>query len=259
MARIRTVKPEFWTDEDLSSISETAQLMAIGLLNLADDEGYFKSNPKLIKAALFPLRDTSMSIHGAISELSSVGYITCFSGLDGKDYARVTNFTSHQKINRPSPSKIKGLIDFSEDSVSNHGVITGGKERKGKEQGKEQGTGKGAMSLDKSNNDVDTVFNYWVLTMGKNSTAKITTKREKNIKARLKDGYTVEQIKSAIYGCSLDPFSMGANNNNTPYNDIELICRTGEKLESFIDKTTQSPAFDKVTQSNINNLQGGFL
>ena len=259
MARIRTVKPEFWTDEDLSSISETAQLMAIGLLNLADDEGFFKSNPKLIKAALFPLRETSMTIHGAVSELSNIGYITCYNGVDGKDYAQVTKFTSHQKINRPSPSKIKDLIDFTEGSVSTHGLITGGKERKGKEQGKEQGTGKGIISLDKSNNDVDTVFDYWVFTMNKSASAKLTSKREKNIKARLKDGYTVDQIKSAIHGCSLDAFSMGANNNNTPYNDIELICRTGEKLESFIDKTTQAPAFDKVTQSNINNLQGGFL
>ncbi len=40
MARIRTIKPTFWTDEDMADISEAACLLAIGLLNYADDEGY---------------------------------------------------------------------------------------------------------------------------------------------------------------------------------------------------------------------------
>ncbi|HBS0572930.1 TPA: DnaT-like ssDNA-binding domain-containing protein, partial [Klebsiella pneumoniae] len=48
MARIRTIKPEFWTDEDMAEVSEPACLLAIGLLNYADDEGYFNANPKLI-------------------------------------------------------------------------------------------------------------------------------------------------------------------------------------------------------------------
>ena len=62
MARIRTIKPEFWTDEDLSEVSEAACLLAIGLLNYADDEGYFNANPKLVKAAVFPIREQSGSI-----------------------------------------------------------------------------------------------------------------------------------------------------------------------------------------------------
>jgi uncharacterized protein YdaU (DUF1376 family) len=80
------------------------------------------------------------------------------------------------------------------------------------------------------------IFKYWCETMRKNpATAKLTPKREKAIKARLKEGYTTDQIKTAIHNCSLDPFSMGQNNRQKPFNDIELICRTGEKLESFLD------------------------
>ena len=62
MARIRTIKPEFWTDEDMAELSEPACLLAIGLLNYADDEGYFNANPKLIKAAVFPIREPSVPI-----------------------------------------------------------------------------------------------------------------------------------------------------------------------------------------------------
>lgn len=134
MARIRTIKPEFWTDEDLAEVSEPSLLLAIGLLNHADDEGYFRANPALVKAAIFPIREPSLSIHGMLTELSNAGYLRLFEGSDGKKYGLILNFTKHQKINRPSASKIKMLDIFTEDSVNTHGGLT---------PGKEQGTGKG--------------------------------------------------------------------------------------------------------------------
>ena len=79
MARIRTIKPEFWTDEDMAELSEPACLLAIGLLNYADDEGYFNANPKLIKAAVFPIREPSVPIPVLIQELSNCGYLSMFS------------------------------------------------------------------------------------------------------------------------------------------------------------------------------------
>ncbi len=136
MARIRTIKPEFWQDEDLAGVSESACLMAIGLLNHADDEGYFKAHPGLIRAAIFPLREPSVTIHGMISELSMIGYIEVRKGKDGKEYGKVVKFQQHQKVNRPQASKIKDLFEFSEHSVNDHGTLTAGKEQ-GKEQGKE--------------------------------------------------------------------------------------------------------------------------
>lgn len=84
------------------------------------------------------------------------------------------------------------------------------------------------------------LFKYWCDVMGKNiSTSKLTPKRDKAIKARLKEGYTFEQIKEAINGCRNDPFSMGQNDRQKAFNDIELICRNGEKLESFIGSVVQ--------------------
>ncbi|GAB3287799.1 hypothetical protein [Parahaliea aestuarii] len=137
MARIRTVKPEFWQDEDLAAVSESSLLLAVGLLNHADDEGYFKAHPGLIKAAVFPLREPSLSIHGMFSELSNAGYLELFEGTDGKQYGLVRNFSKHQRINRPSPSKIASLRQITEDSVNDHGGLTPGRERN-REQGKEQ-------------------------------------------------------------------------------------------------------------------------
>lgn len=144
MARIRTIKPEFWTDEDLSEVSEAACLLAIGLLNYSDDEGYFNANQKLIKAAIFPIREQSGSIPVLMQELSSAGYISLFSGADGKIYGLVNNFSKHQVINKAKKSIIKELCilpyEYGTDTVG----IPPGKERKGKEgKGKTPHTGAG--------------------------------------------------------------------------------------------------------------------
>ena len=165
MARIRTIKPEFWQNEELAEVSESARLVAIGLLNLSDDEGWFKAHARLIESALFPLTEPSMSIHECLNQLIEIGYITIHSGSDSKSYGNVVNFNAHQRVNRPSPSKIKALIDFSEDSVNNHGGLTVGKEGKGTGN-REQGTGKGIDTPAKLEySDDDLRFANWMLSL----------------------------------------------------------------------------------------------
>lgn len=145
MARIRTIKPEFWLNESLSSISECALILAAALLNYADDEGYFNANEALIKAACFPIREPSVSIHGALTELSVIGYIRMAS-CAGRKYGHILNFEKHQRINRPTKSTISNLnLDWlTEDSLRTHGGLTEDslQERKGKE-----GNGRERISL----------------------------------------------------------------------------------------------------------------
>jgi len=52
--RIRTIKPEFWQSETMASIHKDSRLLAIALLNYADDEGFFFAVPQVIQGALFP-------------------------------------------------------------------------------------------------------------------------------------------------------------------------------------------------------------
>jgi len=111
MGRIRTIKPEFWLNEGLSSISEAACLLAVALLNYVDDDGYFNTNPGLVKAACFPLRELSVTIDDALIELQGIGFIEVQIGPAEKRYGRVTKFRQHQVITRPTPSKIKPIWD----------------------------------------------------------------------------------------------------------------------------------------------------
>jgi len=92
--------------------------------------------------------------------------------------------------------------------------------------------------------DVAEIFKHWVSVMGKNSQAKLTDKRRKCIEARLKEKYTVDQIKQAIEGCAKSPHHMGQNDSGTVYDDLTLICRTGDKLEQFANNMAKhSPTY----------------
>lgn len=82
--------------------------------------------------------------------------------------------------------------------------------------------------------EVVEVFEFWQTTLD-HPTARLTSEREKKIKARLKAGYSVDQIKSAILGCKLSPHHQGQNDRAQIYDDLELICRDDTKLEKFID------------------------
>jgi hypothetical protein len=139
MARIRTIKPEFWRDESLASVTSDACLLAIGLLNHCDDEGFFNANPKLVESDIFPLRELSSSTTVLIQELCSIGYITIYQGSDAKTYGHISNFEKHQVINKKTPSKIKGLCDLQNCYHTTTGVLPTGKERKGKEMEHKEG------------------------------------------------------------------------------------------------------------------------
>jgi len=142
--RIRTVKPEFWQDEHLAACSPEARLLAIGLLNVADDQGYFNAHPALIRAAVFPFQN-GIDIPALLAELCAAGrsetapgYIELRRADDGRCYGRIPHFCDHQKINRPTPSRFAEIWEgspqppgvLSDSSLSPH--YGNGKERKGK-------------------------------------------------------------------------------------------------------------------------------
>lgn len=252
MARIRTVKPEFWLNEEISSVSSEAALLAIGLLNCADDEGYFKANPALLSASVFPLRELSVSVQSMITELSNIGYIRLFNGTDGKVYGEIIKFKEHQKINRPTASKIKDLESFTESSVSPHEQVTTGKEGKGKEQGREQGK-ETTVKQSSTAPDVQEIFEHWQKVMN-HPNANLDDKRKKLIAKPLKDGYTVEDLKAAITGCSYTGHNMGENDRGQRYDGLNVIFRDGDNIDRFIGNYQNPPrALNKQEQLEHSN------
>lgn len=76
---------------------------------------------------------------------------------------------------------------------------------------------------------IDAVFNYWRVRC-KHPKARLGEKRKKVIAARLREGFTVEDIQIACDGAARFAFR---NDHGEAFDDIELICRDETKLEAF--------------------------
>lgn len=116
--RIRTLKPDFWKHQIMAQQRAEVRLLAIGLLNLADDEGYFMAHPALIRGELMPFLDKAGPILQMLNELEAIGYLTLARLDDGRDIGHINNFRKHQVINKPARSKIKALLPESSDNTT---------------------------------------------------------------------------------------------------------------------------------------------
>lgn len=79
---------------------------------------------------------------------------------------------------------------------------------------------------------IETVFEYWKQTLN-HPHAVLTKKRRNAVKSALID-YSVDDMKRAIDGCAVSPWHQGQNDRRMVYDDLELICRSGEKIEAFM-------------------------
>ena len=77
------------------------------------------------------------------------------------------------------------------------------------------------------------VFDYWVQKTG-HTRAKFTSGRKSKITSRLKEGYSVNDLKQAINGNRASGYHRGKNDSKTVYDSIDLIFRNGEKVEQFM-------------------------
>lgn len=130
MARIRSIKPDFWTDEKVVELSAFARLLFIGLWNFADDEGRMAYSPKKIKMQIFPA-DT-LDISELFGEIRGENLVEIYS-VDNTEYLQITHFSKHQKIDKRTPSKLPPNPDSPPESPR---IPT--TEGKGREEDKEE-------------------------------------------------------------------------------------------------------------------------
>lgn len=130
MARIRTIKPDFWTDEKLTECSLSARLLFIGMLNFADDNGNLAASAKKLKMQIFPA--DNIECQPLLDELVAQGIVIEYS-VNGDNYLNIKGFKKHQVINRPSNSNIP-QPSINDDSVSHPEGVIDGREGKGREE-----------------------------------------------------------------------------------------------------------------------------
>lgn len=108
MARIRTIKPEAFVSESLAEVTVEAERTFFGLLTQADDHGRHRDNAAIIAGLLWPLRaeHTSVHVEDDLHQLANAGLICRYTGCDGRRYLHVVTWSAHQKIDRPSQSRM---------------------------------------------------------------------------------------------------------------------------------------------------------
>lgn len=136
--RIRTIKPEFWQSEKMAKASRQARMLFVGLWSMADDSGRTRAASRLLASTLFPYdTDAPDLIDGWLAELSAIGAIRLYV-VDECHYLDIPKWRSHQKIDKPSPSKLPGFDESSrilDDSSRKIALDQGSGNREGKVPG----------------------------------------------------------------------------------------------------------------------------
>jgi len=150
MARIRSVKPDFFRHEGLQDLEianpgSYSMMVFAGLWGHCDSKGRFEWRPRQLKLDILPFLPFDMA--ATLDILERAGMVKRYS-VDGKEYGEVPTFAKHQRLSgkevtdgekHPEPTK--------ETTVKQRGSsseIQESQEGKGRE-GEEEGSGVGGL------------------------------------------------------------------------------------------------------------------
>lgn len=102
MPRIRTVKPDFWTDSKIVGLSPLARLLFIGSWNFADDFGGLEADPIQLKLRVLPAEPCDPA--ELVDELLAAGLLVEMT--NGTDrFWHIAGWEKHQKVDKRSTSQ----------------------------------------------------------------------------------------------------------------------------------------------------------
>lgn len=268
MARIRTIKPDFWEDEQVALLSPLARLLFIGSWNLADDAGRLRWTPDYINASLFMYDNLpTKRVRALMDEVEQQGMAVPYAGGQARQsLAYLPNFLKHQKINRPMPSRFPAppeptpdppdvvpdsLNDSVNDAAQTDAALTAGSGSGREEEMEAEGTTPSValavcepsapVAPDRPPQAVVQVFEAWLSATGRTNQTLLDAKRRRLIDRALK-AYPLEDVLDAVHGWRRSPHHRGENPGRTVYNDLELLLRDAAHIEKFRDLERQAPS-----------------
>jgi hypothetical protein len=115
MARIRSIKPEFWDDRKLASaVSRDARLFYIGLWNFADEHSRANGDPVWLAGHIFPYESDIGPDECAryLDELARGSWVLRYT-VEGDPYLFLPKLASHQRL---EPSKVASKFPSPDDA-----------------------------------------------------------------------------------------------------------------------------------------------
>lgn len=161
MGRIRTVKPELFTHEDLFEAEQETGLPLrvafIGLFTCADREGRFKWRPRTLKLAVLP--HDAVDFSRVLDALVTRGFLVRYASESGEEIGLIPTFTKHQVINNretpsdlPAPPENLDLTGISTRTPTRDPRVDDASDTRAQGKGKE---GKGKEGNEEANASVD--------------------------------------------------------------------------------------------------------
>lgn len=145
MARIRSAKPDFWTDPLMCSLPRDIRFTYKGLWEVcADDDGRFLADSRVVKGAVWSMDDdiSLKKIEKWLLELARVGRIQLYVVL-GVRYGFIRSWQKHQRVSHPSPSRYP-VPPIAEDSGAIPETLASDSVLSGAERIREEGSRSGA-------------------------------------------------------------------------------------------------------------------
>lgn len=105
MARIRTIKPEFWTDSFMVQLPPLARLIYIALWTAADDHGGIADESERLAMEVMP-REDPVEFDDWLQFFEASGRLDRLIADDGSTCLRIAKWEQHQRVDKPSRSKI---------------------------------------------------------------------------------------------------------------------------------------------------------
>jgi hypothetical protein len=104
VARIRSIKPDFFTSEVIASLPLSARLTFIGLWTYVDDNGVGLDNERLIVAAIWPLEadlaEAASRTREDLARLSGAALVTRYRDASRR-YLHIRSWEEHQRVSHP--------------------------------------------------------------------------------------------------------------------------------------------------------------
>lgn len=111
MARIRTIKPDFFTSEDIVALSPLARLLYIAIWCEADKEGRLVWKPNTFKLRYLP--GDNCDVHALCAEITDRGLVKLY----GDGLAVIPAFAAHQHINPRESESVLPAPDEDSDAI----------------------------------------------------------------------------------------------------------------------------------------------
>lgn len=231
-----------WTDsERVDLLSFQAEVLFIRLMMKADDYGSYHANPKLINSFCFPLKNIrETDISRWLQELASAGLIALYIA-ENKPFLQIINFGQRLRQMKPkfpqiSENELNSIMSASgQQSAVNSPPETETESETETEPPNPQ-----------RENEID--FDKLLKLINdktKREFKMINDTVKAKFKARIKDGYTKEDILKTINNASKDAFHI---ENNFKYLTPEYFSRasTIDKHSSVSVIDTKVPKQDQV-------------